>query len=57
MMGLSMPTSPSPAAKALRIEMEELISDVQVRPPEPVAKGDERQDLEAVQFPRSPGSC
>ena len=40
----------SPAATALRIETEELISDLRVRRPELVAKSDESRYLEAAQY-------
>src|SRR6266496_5296904 len=40
----------SPAATALRIETEELISELRVRRPELVAKSDENRYLEAVQY-------
>src|SRR6185437_9403477 len=40
----------SPAATALRIETEELISELHVRRPELVAKSDERRYLEAVHY-------
>jgi erythromycin esterase len=40
----------SPAATALRIETEELISELRVRRPELVAKSDESRCLEAVQY-------
>jgi len=40
----------SPAATALRIETEELISEIQVRRPELVAKSDESRYSEAVQY-------
>jgi erythromycin esterase len=40
----------SPAATALRIETEELISELRVRRPELVAKSDESRYLEAVQY-------
>ena len=40
----------SPAATALRVETEELISELSVRRPELVAKGDEDRYLEAVQY-------
>jgi len=40
----------SPAATALRIETEELISELRVRRPELVAKSDESRYLEAAQY-------
>ncbi len=40
----------SPAATALRIETEELISELRVRRPELVAKSDESRYLEAMQY-------
>ncbi len=40
----------SPAATALRIETEELISELRVRRPELVAKSDESRYLEALQY-------
>jgi erythromycin esterase-like protein len=40
----------SPAATALRIETEELISELRVRRPEWVAKSDQSRYLEAVQY-------
>ena len=40
----------SPAATALRIETEDLISELRVRRPELVAKSDESRYLEAVQY-------
>lgn len=40
----------SPAATALRIEIEDLISELHVRRPELVAKSDENHYLEAVQY-------
>ena len=40
----------SPAATALRIETEELITELNVRRPELVAKSDESRYLEAVQY-------
>ena len=40
----------SPAATALRIETEDLISELRARRPELVAKSDENRYLEAVQF-------
>src|SRR6266849_9447340 len=40
----------SPEATALRIETEELISELRVRRPELVAKSDERRYLEAVHY-------
>jgi erythromycin esterase len=40
----------SPAATALRVETEELISELHVRRPELVAKSDERRYLEAVHY-------
>jgi erythromycin esterase len=40
----------SPAATALRIETEELISELRVRRPELVAKSDESRSLEAAQY-------
>lgn len=40
----------SPAATALRIETEELISELRVRGPELVAKSDKNRYLEALQF-------
>lgn len=40
----------SPAANALRIETENLISELHVRRPELVAKSDENRYLEAVQY-------
>ncbi|HEY7417239.1 MAG TPA: erythromycin esterase family protein [Ktedonobacteraceae bacterium] len=40
----------SPAATALRIETEELISELRMRCPELVAKSDERRYLEALQY-------
>lgn len=40
----------SPAATALRIETEELISELRIRRPELVAKSDEPSYLEALQF-------
>ena len=40
----------SPAATALRIETEELISELRARRPELVAKSDERRYLEALQY-------
>ncbi len=40
----------SPAATALRIETEELISELRIRRPELVAKSDENRYLEAVQY-------
>src|SRR6266516_7419199 len=40
----------SPAATALRIETEELISELRVRRPELVAKSDQSRYLEALQF-------
>lgn len=40
----------SPTATALRIEMEELISELWVRRPELVAKTDEARYLEAIQY-------
>ena len=40
----------SPAASALRNETENLISELHIRRPEPVAKSDEGRYLEAVQY-------
>ena len=40
----------SPAATALRIETEDLITELQLRRPELVAKSDEGRYLEAVQY-------
>jgi erythromycin esterase len=40
----------SPAATALRVETEDLISELHVRRPELVAKSNERRYLEAVQY-------
>ena len=40
----------SPAANALRIETDDLISELHVRRPELVAKSDEKQYLEAVHY-------
>lgn len=40
----------SPAATALRIEVEELISELSVRRPELVAQSDESRYLEAIQY-------
>ncbi|MCX6678124.1 MAG: erythromycin esterase family protein [Methanothrix sp.] len=40
----------SPAATALRIEVEDLIAELQVRRPELVAKSDENRYLEAMQY-------
>jgi Erythromycin esterase. len=40
----------SPAATALRIETEDLITELRIRRPELVAKSDERRYLEAAQY-------
>ncbi|MFB3764986.1 MAG: erythromycin esterase family protein [Methanotrichaceae archaeon] len=43
----------SPAATALRIETEDLITELHIRRPELVAKGDESRYLEAVHYARA----